>query len=117
AEFALTVGPVIDAGERIGDRLQFVAVTIGEDQVDLAIARVAREVVGIHPLVLAELATLMQIGLHGSQELQAHVIEGLTRLLQERLSHVPSASEGRRIYGVPPAMSTPFLTTTSPHRA
>src|SRR5439155_27227669 len=71
---AHTVGAVLDARERVVDRLELVAITVGEDQVGLAVARVAREVVGVHALVLAQLAALVQLGLHGPQELRTHAL-------------------------------------------
>src|SRR4029077_1060465 len=118
---AHAVGPVVDARQSVVDGLQLVAVAVGEDEVDLAIARVAGEIVGVHALVLVHLTPLMQIRLHAAQELRGRVLEGLARLFQERLAHFPSASEGRRIYGVGPGVSTApsamGAPTTSPPRS
>src|SRR4029077_13061664 len=51
AALAHAIAAVVDASEGVVDRLQLVAVAIGQDDVDLAIARVARQVVGVHALV------------------------------------------------------------------
>src|SRR5438128_2217103 len=76
--------------ERVVDRLELVALAIGQDEVDLSIARVARKVVGIHPLVLALLPSLVQLGLHVAEQLGAHLLQRLARFLEECLTHEAS---------------------------
>src|SRR5207247_1179329 len=87
AALAHAVAAVVDAGERVVDRLEFVAVAVGQDHVDLVVARVAREVVGVHALVLGLLAALVQLRLHVAEELAPHLLQGLADFLQERLAH------------------------------
>src|SRR5207247_7560256 len=69
AALAHPVAAVVDAGERVVDRLQLVAVAVGPDHVDLAVARVAREVVGVHALVLGLLPALVRLFLHVAEQL------------------------------------------------
>ena len=81
AVFAHAVGAVIDAADGFVDGLHLVAVAVGEDAADLAVARIAGEVIGIHALVLLLIAPVAQILADVAQELGAHRFEGFPRLL------------------------------------
>ena len=94
AALADAVRALVDAGERVVDRLQLVAIAVGQDEVDLAITCIAREVVGVHPLVLGLVAPLVKLVLHVLQELRPHGLEGFAGLLEECFSHT-----GRRNLG------------------
>src|SRR5262249_9660512 len=84
------VAPLVDPAERLVDGLNLLAVAVAQDEVDLLVASVAGKVVGIHTLVLALVADLVQVLLDAPEELCAHLFERVPRFLEKRLAHRPT---------------------------
>jgi len=57
--------------------LQLAAIAIGENEVDLAVACLAREVVGVHSLVFGRFASLLQLLLDLGEQLLLHLQQRL----------------------------------------
>src|SRR5205085_9886093 len=87
AALADAVGAFLDAVERVLDRLELAAVAVGEDEVDLALALLAGEIVRVHALVLGRLTALFQILLNLGQELALHGFECFASGFQEGFAH------------------------------
>src|SRR5580698_9044296 len=68
ARFADAIAAVTEPRQRVIDILDFGALAIRQDEVDLAIALLGGEVVGVHALVLVALALRLLSGIHLLEE-------------------------------------------------
>src|SRR4030095_13425524 len=87
ATLADAVGSLLDALEGFVDRLDLFAFAVAEDEVDLAIALLAGEVVSVHPVVLGTFTTMLQLVADLFQDLPLHVLQQLFGVLERRLAH------------------------------
>src|SRR4029077_10854070 len=87
AALADAIASVGHATERLVDGLHLLAVAITQDEVDLLVPSVTGEVVGIHALVLARVADLVEGLLAAAEELGTHLFERVAGFLEKRLAH------------------------------
>src|SRR5262249_25762269 len=90
AALADAIASIVHATERLIDGLHPLAIPIAQDEIDLLVPSVAGEVVGVHALVFARVADLVQVLLNAAEELRTHLFERVPGFLEKRLAHFPN---------------------------
>src|ERR1700687_1829082 len=89
------IGAGLDTFEGLLERLQLVTLAVRQNEIDLAIALFAGEVICIHALFFAAFSALLEIFAHLSQNLAAHRGEFVADGFQKCLAHVFLVLQGR----------------------
>src|SRR5262249_512016 len=95
AALADAIASIVHATERLIDGLHLLAIPIAQDEIDLLVPSVAGEVVGVHALVFARVADLVQVLLNAAEELRTHLFERVPGFLEKRLAHFPTPPPSR----------------------
>src|SRR6185369_1560886 len=90
AFLALAVFAGVDAMERVFDELELFALAVAEQEVDLPVALVARDIVGVAAFSGLALATFFHVFLNDAQDLLAHFEKLKLELVAVAFSHFPT---------------------------
>src|SRR5208337_4014268 len=86
ARLAHAVTALVQPLECVIDLFDFRAAAVGEDEIDLAVALLGGEVIGVHALVLVALTLGLELRLHLAEQLGLHIGQVLADLGEKPLA-------------------------------